>query len=97
MQIQKIRNISAPKDNPESKTAPRLFKFQVTDGQSLYSAIEAETIQSITLNTVPGTKVIYFPFSLVIFPVMHIFHVNLIIIFHFPDFAKIEKQQRGNS
>jgi tudor domain-containing protein 3 len=58
LQIQKIRNVGAPKDNPESKTAPRLFKLQLTDGNSTYSAIEAETIQAFTMNTAPGTKIL---------------------------------------
>lgn len=57
VQILKIRNISAPKANEESKVAPRLLKLTLTDGQTQYSAIEGEPISSISLDTPPGTKI----------------------------------------
>ncbi|XP_065074371.1 tudor domain-containing protein 3 [Ochlerotatus camptorhynchus] len=56
VQILKIRNISAPKANEESKAAPRLLKLTLTDGQTQYSALEGEHVSSISLDTPPGTK-----------------------------------------
>ena len=57
LQILKLRNISAPKTNEMSKTAPKLLKLTLTDGQNTYSAIEMEPT-ALTLETRPGTKVI---------------------------------------
>ncbi|KAG5682920.1 hypothetical protein PVAND_012238 [Polypedilum vanderplanki] len=56
LQIMKIRNISAPKANENSKTAPKLLKIQLTDGQNTYSAIEMEQT-ALSLETRPGTKI----------------------------------------
>jgi RecQ mediated genome instability protein len=57
----KVRNISAPKANEASKTAPKLLKLQLTDGVNNYSAIEMEPT-SLQIETKPGTKVcILFP------------------------------------
>ena len=53
----KIRNVSAPKANENSKTAPKLLKLQLTDGQNTYSAIEMEPTALTFENTPPGTKV----------------------------------------
>ncbi len=106
LQIQKIRNVGAPKDNPESKTAPRLFKLQLTDGNTTYSAIEAETIQAFTMNTAPGTKVCAKVYSKTLISFM----IKLIKIFTHKkwlffrsctfstnkDFVEIEKQFCGN-
>ncbi|XP_014214829.1 tudor domain-containing protein 3 [Copidosoma floridanum] len=58
VQIQKLRNISAPKYNEESRGAPRMLKFSLTDGKNNYQAIEIEHISNISLNTPPGTKLI---------------------------------------
>lgn len=57
LQILKIRNISAPKANENSKVAPRLLKIQLTDGQNTYSGIEMEPTALSLENTAPGTKV----------------------------------------
>lgn len=56
LQIMKIRNISAPKANESSKTAPKLLKLQLTDGVNTYSAIEMESTP-LSIETKPGTKV----------------------------------------
>lgn len=56
LQILKIRNISAPKANESSKTAPKLLKLQLTDGINPYSAIEMEPT-ALSIETKPGTKV----------------------------------------
>ncbi|CAG9803049.1 unnamed protein product [Chironomus riparius] len=56
LQILKLRNISAPKSNEMSKTAPKLMKLQLTDGQNTYSAIEMEPT-ALSLETRPGTKI----------------------------------------
>ncbi|XP_076676138.1 tudor domain containing 3 isoform X3 [Andrena cerasifolii] len=58
LQIQKIRNVAAPKSNEESRAAPRLLKFSLTDGRNNFQAIEVEHISSLSLNTPPGTKVL---------------------------------------
>ncbi|XP_077866957.1 tudor domain-containing protein 3-like [Saccoglossus kowalevskii] len=57
LQIQKIRNVSAPKSNEESKTAPRVLKIQLTDGHINCQAIELKHIDRISLSTPPGTKI----------------------------------------
>ncbi|XP_055534260.1 tudor domain-containing protein 3 [Wyeomyia smithii] len=57
VQILKIRNISAPKANEESKVAPRLLKLILTDGQTQYTGLEYRTILSLSLDTPPGTKI----------------------------------------
>lgn len=56
VQVLKVRNISAPKANEESKAAPRLLKLTLTDGQTQYSALEGEHVSSLSLDTAPGTK-----------------------------------------
>lgn len=57
VQILKVRNISAPKANEESRAAPRLLKLTITDGQTQYSALEGEHVSSLSLDTAPGTKI----------------------------------------
>lgn len=47
LQIQKIRNVSAPKSNEESRGTPRLLKFSLTDGKNNFQAIEVEHISSL--------------------------------------------------
>lgn len=56
----KIRNISAPKANESSKTAPKLLKIQLTDGVNSLSAIEMEPTD-LSIDTKPGTKVRFLP------------------------------------
>ncbi|XP_018579171.1 tudor domain-containing protein 3 isoform X2 [Anoplophora glabripennis] len=59
LQIQKIRNISAPKANEDSQAAPRMLKLVLTDGDNHVQAIEITTINSISRNnTPPGTKIL---------------------------------------
>ncbi|XP_053690328.1 tudor domain-containing protein 3 [Sabethes cyaneus] len=57
VQVLKIRNISAPKANEESKVAPRMLKLTLTDGQTQYSALENQHVSSLSLDTPPGTKI----------------------------------------
>ncbi|XP_052279000.1 tudor domain-containing protein 3-like isoform X2 [Dreissena polymorpha] len=57
LQLQKIRNVSAPKDNEESQGAPRLMKLSLTDGHITCSAVETEILNGISLSTPPGTKI----------------------------------------
>ena len=57
LQIQKIRNVSAPKDNEESQAAPRMLRLQMTDGHTSCTAIEYNSMSKISLNTPPGTKI----------------------------------------
>ncbi|XP_061485943.1 tudor domain-containing protein 3 isoform X2 [Rhineura floridana] len=57
LQIQKVRNIAAPKDNEESQVAPRMLRLQMTDGHTSCTAIEYNYMSKISLNTPPGTKI----------------------------------------
>ncbi|XP_063451856.1 tudor domain-containing protein 3 isoform X3 [Pan paniscus] len=57
LQIQKIRNVAAPKDNEESQAAPRMLRLQMTDGHISCTAVEFSYMSKISLNTPPGTKV----------------------------------------
>ncbi|XP_040847250.1 tudor domain-containing protein 3 isoform X2 [Ochotona curzoniae] len=57
LQIQKIRNVAAPKDNEESQAAPRMLRLQMTDGHINCTAVEFSYMSKISLNTPPGTKV----------------------------------------
>lgn len=57
LQIQKIRNISAPKANEDSQAAPRMLKLVLTDGDNYVQAIETAPIPTISLSkTAPGSK-----------------------------------------
>ncbi|XP_034970651.1 tudor domain-containing protein 3 isoform X2 [Zootoca vivipara] len=57
LQVQKVRNIAAPKDNEESQAAPRMLRLQMTDGHTSCTAIEYNYMSKISLNTPPGTKI----------------------------------------
>uniref|UniRef100_A0A7M4FN32 Tudor domain-containing protein 3 n=1 Tax=Crocodylus porosus TaxID=8502 RepID=A0A7M4FN32_CROPO len=57
LQIQKIRNVAAPKDNEESQAAPRMLRLQMTDGHTSCTAVEYNYMSKISLNTPPGTKI----------------------------------------
>ncbi|KAF3825780.1 hypothetical protein GH733_006607, partial [Mirounga leonina] len=57
LQIQKVRNVAAPKDNEESQAAPRMLRLQMTDGHIGCTAVEFSHMSKISLNTPPGTKV----------------------------------------
>lgn len=58
VQIQKIRNVSAPKANEESNHAPRMLKLTMHDGKSTCIGLETSPISSISINTPPGTKLL---------------------------------------
>lgn len=59
LQIQKIRNVSAPKANEESQAAPSLLKLSLTDGESYIQALELLPLLSISRkNTPPGSKIL---------------------------------------
>ncbi|XP_063991401.1 tudor domain-containing protein 3 [Diachasmimorpha longicaudata] len=58
LQIQKLRNVAAPKSNEESRGAPRMLKLYLTDGKNNYQAVELDQLPSISLNTPPGTKIL---------------------------------------
>ncbi|XP_035266852.1 tudor domain-containing protein 3 isoform X1 [Anguilla anguilla] len=57
LQVQKIRNVAAPKDHEESQAAPRMLRVQMTDGHTNCVGIEFKHLSKISLNTPPGTKV----------------------------------------
>ncbi|KAH7968541.1 hypothetical protein HPB52_009553 [Rhipicephalus sanguineus] len=58
VQIQKIRNVSAPKSNPESDHSPRLLRLHLYDGTSYCSAIQWGRWNNISLSTPPGSKIL---------------------------------------
>ncbi|CAG4941530.1 unnamed protein product [Colias eurytheme] len=58
IQIQKVRNVSAPKANEESTSAPRMLKLILHDGKSTCAALEINPIPNLTINTPPGTKIL---------------------------------------
>ena len=47
LQIQKIRNISAPKANEDSGAAPPLLRLQLTDGHTTVMALVLNSIGKI--------------------------------------------------
>ncbi|XP_073321029.1 tudor domain-containing protein 3-like [Pagrus major] len=57
LQVQKVRNVSAPKDHEESQGAPRMLRLQMTDGHTSCVGLEFKHLSKISLNTPPGTKV----------------------------------------
>ncbi|XP_026130767.1 tudor domain-containing protein 3-like [Carassius auratus] len=57
LQVQKIRNVAAPKDHEESQAAPRMLRLQMTDGHTSCTGLEYKQMSKISLNTPPGTKV----------------------------------------
>uniref|UniRef100_A0A8C4EWX5 Survival of motor neuron-related-splicing factor 30 n=1 Tax=Dicentrarchus labrax TaxID=13489 RepID=A0A8C4EWX5_DICLA len=57
LQLQKVRNVSAPKDHEESQGAPRMLRLQMTDGHTTCVGLEFKHLSKISLNTPPGTKV----------------------------------------
>ncbi|XP_005177150.1 tudor domain-containing protein 3 [Musca domestica] len=59
LQMQKMRNISAPKANEESTAAPRFLQLELTDGTNSILALELERIPNLNLKIPPGTK-LYF-------------------------------------
>lgn len=60
LQIDKIRNVSAPKINETSQAAPRLLKLDlVHDSKLTIQALELSSIPSINIEkTPPGTKLL---------------------------------------
>lgn len=58
VQIQKIRNVSAPKANEESNSAPRMLKLTLHDGKTICTGLESSHISNLSINTPPGTKLL---------------------------------------
>ena len=56
VQLQKIRNITAPMVNQDSQGSPRMLKLNLTDGVTHCVAVEFENIPALKLSVVPGTK-----------------------------------------
>lgn len=59
LQVQRVRNIAAPKSNEESKAAPRLLQLDLTDGQATLQALELEPVPALSLNVAPGSKIFF--------------------------------------
>ncbi|CAL1526822.1 unnamed protein product, partial [Lymnaea stagnalis] len=58
LQLQKLRVISAPKDNEESQAAPKLCRLSLTDGHVTCSAVTLEPIKGLGVSTPPGSKIL---------------------------------------
>lgn len=59
LQIQKLRNVSAPKSNEESQAAPRMLKLILTDGHTHSQAVEISQVNNLHhTRTPPGTKLL---------------------------------------
>lgn len=58
VQIQKIRNVAAPKANEESTSAPRMLKLTLHDGKTTCIGLETSPISNLNVNTPPGTKLL---------------------------------------
>ncbi|XP_077479455.1 tudor domain-containing protein 3 isoform X1 [Stigmatopora argus] len=55
LQLQKLKNISAPKDI-ESQGGLRMLRLQMTDGHTTCAGLEFKHLAKISINTPPGTK-----------------------------------------
>ncbi|XP_015767052.1 PREDICTED: tudor domain-containing protein 3-like isoform X2 [Acropora digitifera] len=47
LQVQKLRNVSAPKSNEDSNHSPRLLKIQLTDGHLICHGLENSPIPEL--------------------------------------------------
>uniref|UniRef100_A0A1I8HS59 UBA domain-containing protein n=1 Tax=Macrostomum lignano TaxID=282301 RepID=A0A1I8HS59_9PLAT len=58
MQVQRVRNVSAPKDNEDSGAAPPLLKVTLTDGRVTLIGLDVHNRLSglLSTRTPPGTK-----------------------------------------
>lgn len=56
LQLQKVRNITAPLINQESGGAPRMMKLTLTDGCTTCVAIEFKLVNCLKLDMIPGIK-----------------------------------------
>ncbi|PAA51622.1 hypothetical protein BOX15_Mlig019456g6, partial [Macrostomum lignano] len=58
MQVQRVRNVSAPKDNEDSGAAPPLLKVTLTDGRVTLIGLDVDNRLSglLSTRTPPGTK-----------------------------------------
>ena len=58
LQLVKLRNIAAPKENENSQGAHPMFKITLTDGTAQCNALAINDVNKLTLNTPPGTKIL---------------------------------------
>ncbi|XP_061431808.1 tudor domain-containing protein 3 [Lethenteron reissneri] len=57
LQVVKVRNVAAPREQESCQGAPRMLRLQLTDGHISCPAIEFRALSTIGLNTPPGSKV----------------------------------------
>lgn len=57
LQVNNVQNISAPKINPYSQTAPRMLLVTVTDGKKKVQMLEFSKASCLSVDTMPGTKI----------------------------------------
>ena len=48
LQIQKVRNVTAPKANEESQHAPRMLKITLTDGFNSITVLEMSLVNQVS-------------------------------------------------
>ena len=48
LQIQKLKNVSAPRENQESHGAPPFIRLTLTDGHASFGALEMEKINKLS-------------------------------------------------
>lgn len=47
LQVMKIRNVTAPKENEESQTAPPMLRVSLTDGHTSCNALDMDKIPKL--------------------------------------------------
>ncbi|XP_065837446.1 tudor domain-containing protein 3-like [Oscarella lobularis] len=57
LQVQKVRNVAAPKSNQTSMHSPRMLKLQLTDGHLSCSALEMTHVPHLKMSLLPGSKI----------------------------------------
>jgi tudor domain-containing protein 3 len=58
VQVVKMKNLAAPKDNENSNSAPPFYKVTLTDGVANCNALVMDEIANLNLETAPGTKLL---------------------------------------
>ena len=58
LQVNKVKNISAPMINQYSQTASRMLLASLTDGKKTVQMLEFSRANSLSVDTMPGTKIL---------------------------------------
>jgi len=57
LQLQKIKNVSAPTIHQDSQGAPRMLKLNLTDGSTHCVGVEFQSIPFLKMSIIPGAKI----------------------------------------